>query len=129
MKNCSLSSDTYYLLLVTFYLLPDMKTDIVFTMLMRLLDKKKTTAQELARELEISVRTVYRYVNALTLANVPVQTSAGREGGIWIDEDYKLAANFFSAREKGIISDSLNANKNSDNEEEIETIIRKLYSV
>ena len=96
---------------------------------MYLLSKKKATADEIASKFEISVRTVYRYVNALTLANIPIRTNTGREGGIWIDSEFKLTSNFFSQKERQLIADSLNMFKNDENTAEVDVVLQKLHSV
>ncbi len=44
--------------------------------------KGKTTAQELANEFELSVRTVMRYITELSLC-FPIYTKRGPEGGIY----------------------------------------------
>lgn len=59
-------------------------------LLLRLLEQGKTTAPELAEKFEVSVRTIYRDVDALSAAGVPVYTISGKGGGIFLQEDYVL---------------------------------------
>ncbi len=49
------------------------------------------SATELAAEFEVSVRTIYRDVEALSAAGVPIYTEVGRNGGIRIDPSYRVA--------------------------------------
>jgi predicted DNA-binding transcriptional regulator YafY len=58
-------------------------------MLMILQVRSKVTAQELADELEVSVRTIYRDLTALCTAGVPVYTERGPGGGIRLVERYR----------------------------------------
>ncbi len=55
-----------------------------------LLNHEKVKAQELADKLEVSVRTIYRDVDAIAQAGIPVMTYQGSDGGIGIVEGYKL---------------------------------------
>jgi predicted DNA-binding transcriptional regulator YafY len=48
-------------------------------------------ASEIAHALEVSVRTVYRDVEALNAAGIPIFTTVGRNGGIHIDPSYRVA--------------------------------------
>lgn len=47
-----------------------------------LLNKKTVTAKELAERFEVSVRTIYRDVENLSMAGIPVYTRKGKNGGI-----------------------------------------------
>ena len=47
------------------------------------------TAQELADELEVSVRTVYRDIDSLSTAGIPVQGDAGHSGGFSLVDGYR----------------------------------------
>ncbi len=65
-----------------------MKNDRLFQIIYILLERQSVTAPELARLLEVSVRTVYRDVEALSLSGVPVYTVQGKGGGISIMPGY-----------------------------------------
>lgn len=67
-----------------------MKNDRLFQIVNLLINRKSITAPELANELDVSVRTIYRDIETLSLSGVPVYTTAGKNGGIQIMEGYKL---------------------------------------
>lgn len=52
--------------------------------------RKRTTAKEISDYFEISIRSVYRYIDALCLAQIPVYMERGRNGGIGIMPEFKL---------------------------------------
>jgi predicted DNA-binding transcriptional regulator YafY len=49
------------------------------------------TADELSQSLEVSKRTIYRDIDALNMAGVPIYTQDGRNGGIYLDEQYRIS--------------------------------------
>ena len=55
-----------------------------------LLDRGWATAPELAEEFAVSVRTIYRDIDALYEAGIPVYTEAGRNGGVYLADDFAL---------------------------------------
>lgn len=74
-----------------------MKNDRLFQILYILLEKGSVTAPELAAQLEVSTRTVYRDVEALSVAGVPVFATQGKGGGISLMPNYTF--------EKALLSD------------------------
>lgn len=65
-----------------------------------LLEKGSVTAPGLAEKFEVSPRTIYRDIDALSAAGVPVYAIRGKGGGIFIRENYVLDKQLFSDEEQ-----------------------------
>lgn len=78
-----------------------MSVSRLFEIVYLLLDKKQMTAGELAERFEVSVRTIYRDVDALSSAGIPIYASTGRNGGISLLDHYILDRAAFSQEEQG----------------------------
>lgn len=68
-----------------------MRADRLISLMLTLYARGRMTAQELAEQLEVSERTIYRDIDALSMAGVPVYTQPGSGGGIFLDEDYRVS--------------------------------------
>ncbi len=66
-----------------------MRADRLLSLLMMLQIKGRVTAQELAERLEVSERTIYRDIEALSIAGVPVYAERGPGGGCMLAEGYR----------------------------------------
>ena len=66
-----------------------MRADRLLSLLMLLQARGRMTAEELAIELEVSERTVYRDLEALSASGVPVLTERGPGGGCMLPERYR----------------------------------------
>lgn len=72
----------------------------LFQIIYYLLDKKQVSAAELAERFEVSVRTIYRDIDTLSGAGIPVCTTAGRGGGISLLDGFVLDRALLSDQEK-----------------------------
>ena len=66
-----------------------MRADRLLSLLMLLQSRGQMTAQELAKELEVSERTIYRDMEALSIAGVPIYGEPGPEGGYALLNSYR----------------------------------------
>lgn len=80
-----------------------MKTNRLFEIVYLLLKRKNVTAQELAEKFEVSTRTIYRDVEILSSAHIPIYANKGKGGGIRLLEDYVLDKTMLSEEEQNQI--------------------------
>ena len=86
-----------------------MQIDQLFELVYVLLDKKQVTAKEMAERFGVSTRTIYRWVDALSVSGVPIYSQNGRGGGIAISEKYALDTKVLSEEERLAIVSSVKA--------------------
>ena len=76
-----------------------MKINRLIEIITLLLNRETVTAKELAGRFGVSARTIYRDIDALSSAGVPVYMSKGSGGGISLLEDYTLNKTMLSKSE------------------------------
>lgn len=84
-----------------------MQESRLFKIVYYLLDHGQATAPQLAEHLEVSIRTIYRDIDALSAAGIPIYAQSGRNGGIRLWDDFVLDKALLSDREKQTILTAL----------------------
>jgi predicted DNA-binding transcriptional regulator YafY len=80
-----------------------MRADRLLSILMTLQLHAQTTARQLAKELEVSERTIYRDIEALERSGVPIFTERGRSGGVRLVEGYQTSLTGLTGEEAGAL--------------------------
>lgn len=84
-----------------------MSAERLFQIVSLLLERERMTADALAQELGVSARTVYRDVDALSAAGVPVCTTLGKGGGVALMESCAPDPTAFGREEQRRLLDAL----------------------
>lgn len=92
-----------------------MKIDRLVSIIMILLDKERISAQELADLFEVSTRTIYRDIDAINMAGIPICSTSGVGGGFQIMPQYKLDKKVFSNTDLSAIMMGLSLLSNLSN--------------
>lgn len=79
-----------------------MREGRLFQIVYHILEKGKSTIPELAEKLEVSERTIYRDMDALSAAGIPVYMERGRNGGVRLMDGFVLHRELLSEEEKKI---------------------------
>ena len=93
-----------------------------------LLERKTITAKELAERFEVSTRTIYRDIEILSQAKIPVYANKGNGGGIGLLEDYVLDKSMLSEEEQNQILFALQSMEKISNQDE-KNILEKMSSI
>ncbi len=84
-----------------------MQMSRLFEIVYLLMERKSLTAKELAERFEVSPRTIYRDIDTLSEAGIPVYSSRGTGGGIRLMDDFVLNKSYLSEQEQNNILASL----------------------
>lgn len=108
-----------------------MKESRLFKIVYYILEKGRVTAPELAERFEVSVRTIYRDVDVISSAGIPIYVTTGRNGGIQILNHYVLEKVLLSDKEKQELLSSLQSLSVIDGsfEKELLTKLSALFNV
>ena len=105
-----------------------MKLEVTINILFDLLSKKTVTARYLSEKYGVNVRSIYRYVESLESAGVPIYSTRGRDGGISIVDTYRFSSTFMSVKEFDKAISALSAVEKNMPDKDLSCAIDKLKS-
>ncbi|SFG83786.1 helix-turn-helix transcriptional regulator [Sporolactobacillus nakayamae] len=76
-----------------------MKTDRLLGIVIYLMNHQQTTAHELAKKFEVSIRTIKRDMETINLAGIPIRSVLGAHGGYSIEPRFTLNKQFVKRQE------------------------------
>ena len=91
-----------------------MQIDRLIQIIFLLLSHENITAKQLAGELGVSARTIYRDVNILSAAGIPILSQKGYGGGLSLLEGFSLDKTYFTQAEQSNIVQALQILKSSN---------------
>ncbi|MDF2926126.1 MAG: transcriptional regulator [Paenibacillaceae bacterium] len=106
-----------------------MKIERLITIIMILLQREVISAGELARRLEVSRRTIYRDIDTLNMAGLPIFTSQGATGGVGLMKSYKIDHKLFTPSDVQLLAASLGSYKQLYGHKEWANILAKVDSL
>lgn len=105
-----------------------MKIDRLVSIIMILLNKGRIGAQELADMFEVSPRTIYRDIDAINMAGIPIRSTSGVGGGFEIMQNYKIEKTFFSTADLSAILMGLTSLSDVVRDRELRNALAKIKS-
>ncbi|MFD2329079.1 helix-turn-helix transcriptional regulator [Cohnella sp. GCM10020058] len=106
-----------------------MKLERLLSIIVLLMNRRIVQAKELAERFEVSVRTIYRDVEAIHAAGIPVITYQGTNGGIGLTEGYRLDRNVMTNDELASLVTALKSISTSYGSERHLLLMEKINSV
>ncbi|MCR8634576.1 helix-turn-helix transcriptional regulator [Paenibacillus radicis (ex Xue et al. 2023)] len=103
-----------------------MKTARMFSILIYLLKKKLVSADELANEFEVSKRTIYRDMDALSAIGIPIISYLGKNGGFTLIDNYQLDKFTFNEEEKKFLLEGLTLKSELFDNNQLSVLQRKI---
>lgn len=105
-----------------------MQIDRLFKIIYILLDKQQITAKELSEMFQVSTRTIYRDIETLSLAGIPIYTSKGKGGGISLLDNFVMNKSILSNEEQNNLLMGLETLKATEYEN-VDSAILKLRNL
>ena len=105
-----------------------MQINRLFEIVYILMNKKITTAKELSEHFEVSQRTIYRDIETLCQAGIPIYTNKGKGGGIGLMEHFVLNKSVLSEQERNDILSALQGFK-ATSYSDTDQVLSKLNSM
>lgn len=106
-----------------------MKLERMLSIITYLLSHDNVKAKELAERFEVSIRTIYRDIDTINLAGIPIISRQGLGGGIGIMPEYKLDKSVLTQDELSSIVVGLKGLNSISEDTKIKFLIEKLSNI
>ena len=106
-----------------------MKIDRLISIIMILLERRRVSIPELARQCEVSARTISRDLETINQAGIPIVSYPGLHGGVGIMENYKLEKRLFSTADVTTLLMGLGCIRTSLSGEEVVNALVKVRGI
>ncbi|QJC50539.1 YafY family transcriptional regulator [Paenibacillus albicereus] len=106
-----------------------MKLDRLLAITMLLLSQSRVNASELSRRFEVSLRTIYRDMEAINQAGVPIVSFPGTDGGYELMPGYRIEKQMLTLEEFGSIIAALRGMRSAAGVEEIDRLLERISAL
>ncbi len=106
-----------------------MKIERLLSIIVILLERKKIPAPRLAEIFEVTTRTIYRDIDTLNAAGIPIVTYPGVNGGVGILEEFKIEKNLFTSEDLASLLTGLSSINSTFSSSEITNALIKLKGI
>ncbi len=106
-----------------------MRIDRLLAITIMMLNRDRVTAKELSDKFEVSIRTIYRDLDAMLLAGIPVMSYQGNEGGYGLVENYKIKRQLLTIQDIHSILSALEGINLSLEDKQISGTIEKIRTL
>jgi predicted DNA-binding transcriptional regulator YafY len=106
-----------------------MKIERLIAIIMLLLERDVVPTSELAEKLEVSRRTIFRDIDTLNIAGMPIMVTRGSTGGVSLMKSYKVDKKLFTPKDVQSLITSLQSYNQLLGDNEIYNTLTKLQSM
>jgi predicted DNA-binding transcriptional regulator YafY len=106
-----------------------MKLDRLLSVITTLLNHPRVTAKELAEKFEVTERTIYRDIEAINQAGIPVVAFRGSGGGFGLAEGFRLDRSVLTSDEMASIVSALKSASSTYRDSNARAVMEKIRSI
>jgi predicted DNA-binding transcriptional regulator YafY len=106
-----------------------MKIDRLLSITLQLINRPMITARELSERYEVTIRTIYRDIETLSAAGIPVVAYQGKKGGFCLMENYRVDRQLLSLNDMTSILIALKGLNSTYNSNAVDETIDKIESL
>ena len=106
-----------------------MKLDRLLSIIIMLLNRERMQAKDLADHFDVSVRTIYRDIDAINSAGIPIVTHQGNKGGLGIVDNYKLDRQVLSLKDMISMLSVLKGINRTFKDRQLNNAIEKIHAL